>query len=138
MDDLRNIRRRLTELVEEKLARAAALRAEADAIDAELVEAQAMLGFAPAPVADVDDVARRRLEHKEKRERPVIKMPRTAVIAHLAAVGPQEAQRILEHFGLGPRGGAVFSVWVNGGFLVRHADGRLAVPDRPALHVVGA
>lgn len=122
MDDLRNIRERLTEMVEAKMARATALRAEADAIDAELIEAQAMLGT-PAPVLAV-------------RRGP--KMPRPAVLAYLTARGPQEPHYIRLHFGvMDARGANVFSLWVKGGFLVRLSDGRLAVPDRPALHVVG-
>lgn len=138
MDDLTLLRSRLKELVDAKIERIAALKAEIAAIEGELDEAKTILGSwgrpAAALVALVEPSAeseheRERRVHREKRKAHVIKMRRPAVLEYLAQVGPQEARRILEHFGVGPRGGAVFQMWANSGHLARHADGRYAVPE---------
>jgi hypothetical protein len=138
VDDLTLLRSRLKELVDAKIERITALKAEIAAIEGELDEAKAILGtwgqpVAAAPVAPAESTYdRRRREHKEKRQTHVIKMRRPDVLAYLTSVGPQDSRRILAHFDVGPRGAAIFQVWTNAGFLVRHADGRYAAPPEPA------
>jgi hypothetical protein len=131
MDDLSLLRARLKEMVDAKIERIAALKAEIVSIETELTEAKAILGAwgaAPAP-AEPEDA---RSRQKEKRAAHVVKMTLSAVKNFLAAAGPQDGRRIAEHFGVSTRGTGIFGVWANRGELLRHADGRLALPPGSA------
>lgn len=151
MDELSTLKARLAEMISAKVERLAALKAEQAAIEQELHESNAILSLwnraaggvildappaiapsTPEPPPVEDDYARRRRLYKEKRKAHVIKMRREAVIDYLSAVGPQDARRIMLHFGLTDgRGAAIFTVWTNTGHLVRHADGRFAAATPP-------
>jgi hypothetical protein len=129
MDDLSLLRARLKEMVDAKIERIAALKVEIASIETELTEAKAILGAwgaAPAPAEPEPDAARRR--QRDKRAEHVVKMTLASVKHFLAAAGPQDGRSIAEHFGVSTRGTGIFGVWANRGELVRHADGRLALP----------
>lgn len=120
MDNLTNLQARLRELVDAKIERIAALKAEIVLIEGELDEAKAILGAWGKPAMPVPE---------EKRAPRIVKMRLQDVLAYLMSAGPQESRRILTHFGIEGRGAGVFGLWANKGQIVRHPDGRYAAPS---------
>jgi hypothetical protein len=131
VDDLRLLRARLGELIEAKMARITAMRAEIASDEAEIEEARELIRrwdtprqapAAPAaPIAVATPIPRP--------EKKPIRMPRPAVLAYLREHGPRTSKEIIHHFGMTDgRSGSIFSYWVKDGYLLRLSDGRLQAP----------